>query len=1389
MMRVSPIDDPVTGEQILAVQPPLARNPEAGWQQRLEYFTGRALTHTALRQEQQVRSGRLATIGQVFSPGVVSGLETVAAATEGGALLEIAAGAGLAVSGEIVTVNRNQQVRLDDIRVYAPAAMLAGGSATTEGAYRLGDALAALRAHGLALPQAMVLVLQPVAVEHFSALTSTDPCEYDPTDAAFENWQVLDGCRLALHAWPAELGPLPEAGSWRRNRIAHAVFEYERTLTEGDYPPWWSLGVPIALVGLTPALAFDFLDRYSVVRRGGEAKGGSVPVSPAGNRFLWQARFEQFNEQLADWLTAHPELDPAGLAAEGEFRHLPPVGVLPKECMAPRSELQHFFPLGYGVRALAIPYEQLDLAIAESAPLLPYDLNTPDQVEVLVPVPQAHFEPRLLVVETVDPVFERTIARFAANRDQWLGRRLNLRRKASAIYHAVKGRPLLYPVADFNAVDSLEQAAPFELELVKQGDACRFLTGLAAPPPDWLQNGFDDSPWAAGATGIGYGRAGLATTVADMQGHAVTLYVRHRFQLSEVAEAHRYTLSITTNGGFYAYLNGRPLTAANASRPLYNVPADATLPFAARTYELGELTGRLLAGENVLAIEAHSPGLNAAEFSISVTLLDTEEAYGTTVVPGAANQPPPFGREQYQVTALAELRTYLDTKTPLSDAEVAKLDEIGIEEYIDFLQAKIDRADDRVEFGFLRLRTDIYRVRQMMLGNEAATKLATSPALAEIAKGQSAVATKTELNDFYSRLKQATPTGGPTLGPTAAAKTASAATAARSAATTGFFSGELAAGSGVKIDTGAMTTFTEGTIKTGASQEARLLGIASEASSGELLKYATAEEVGLQNPVIGKVQIFNNATVGERLEESSANVAHMAGVAVKGELVSELLATDLHLDDLAIPGVRDAEENKDKTFADIKADADLLGRIIGGHYDPVGGDDEASYFNGGVRALENVVGLLRLVEGRVHAYRRAVTECRNTVAALQSGLAGIDGRLKVIGDELAEARHDVSVAMALKAEEQARINAINAGRDKVLATLVPFVLFRRPRTVDARRDAPLHFVNPDLSEQPLPLCDLTEVEAPDALEAMLDVVRDAPLKWFIAVNLILPHLSRLADLQVTLAGARKRAATVASSHPYLQATFQGTDKTLQGIGAVLMQSQQRIAVTRRLTASLDLAAFQRLGWQESIARVPEVVSLGDLIDASHGRMAASSRAAAEMNMISRVATCLYARFSGVPAAIRLGWAERLSQYDAPVNLRNLYTLPRFSELDYTERHNMQRLVDWLYGRINGSVSEATGMMSDLIRVALLAASHAPVNRLIAGYLPAPVLVRPGSRFHIVPEAISRVRVGMAISMTAAGATLVRGKVVDITGSQVMVEAHTTVSSSVQLETGTRVQIG
>ena len=180
--------------------------------------------------------------------------------------------------------------------------------------------------------------------------------------------------------------------------------------------------------------------------------------------------------------------------------------------------------------------------------------------------------------------------------------------------------------------------------------------------------------------------------------------------------------------------------------------------------------------------------------------------------------------------------------------------------------------------------------------------------------------------------------------------------------------------------------------------------------------------------------------------------------------------------------------------------------------------------------------------------------------------------------------------------------------------------------------------------------------------------------------------------------------------------------------------------------------------------------------------------AQELASIAEVITCLYVRFSEVSPSIRLDWAERLSQFDAPVNLRNLYTLPRFGELDYMDRHAMQALTDWLYERMGLKYSDATELMSDLIRVSLLLASHAPVNQLISGQVAELTRIKKGSRIRIITD-LSRVRIGMAISMVSGAATVARGKVADISGGQVTAEVTTTVSASVELAAGSKVQIG
>jgi hypothetical protein len=99
-----------------------------------------------------------------------------------------------------------------------------------------------------------------------------------------------------------------------------------------------------------------------------------------------------------------------------------------------------------------------------------------------------------------------------------------------------------------------------------------------------------------------------------------------------------------------------------------------------------------------------------------------------------------------------------------------------------------------------------------------------------------------------------------------------------------------------------------------------------------------------------------------------------------------------------------------------------------------------------------------------------------------------------------------------------------------------------------------------------------------------------------------------------------------------------------------------------------------------------VVSLGDLIDGEHGSGAVASKAATVFEELSRIAACLHEAFSEVLPSIRLDWAERLSQFDATPRLRNLAGLPRWGELDYETRRQLQAYADWLFGQMKAATA-------------------------------------------------------------------------------------------------------
>jgi len=173
--------------------------------------------------------------------------------------------------------------------------------------------------------------------------------------------------------------------------------------------------------------------------------------------------------------------------------------------------------------------------------------------------------------------------------------------------------------------------------------------------------------------------------------------------------------------------------------------------------------------------------------------------------------------------------------------------------------------------------------------------------------------------------------------------------------------------------------------------------------------------------------------------------------------------------------------------------------------------------------------------------------------------------------------------------------------------------------------------------------------------------------------------------------------------------------------------------------------------------------------------------------MGQVATCLHAEFAAVAPVVRLAWIERFSQFDRPALLRDLTVLPQYARLDRDTRRRLQEFVDWLFGSVSSSERDAVNLMNDLVRLCLLLASHAPVNRIIAGHVPRPTPVRPGIQIPIKPLNPELVRVGMDFQVWHASSLVASGKVEDLVRGEITARVTKVLSTTTTLDSTMKVQ--
>ncbi len=1226
---------PGDSESLIGIDPELLQQVDAGWRHRLSLYSGRALSDTALASEQAYRSGLMASLAQSVTPGTAQGLIASLDLSGKDPVLQVTPGYGFCATGEDITLPRLISAALKDLPVVdsVTAAVLGNFDSFS---------------HDTA-NQDFVLIpmLQPVSGQATAAEIDTGSgpievsgdfaasCDRDPEEYAFEDWQTVDGAILVLGAWPKQPDslklPVRAPDETWRNRLAYTIFNAELQLDADGFLPWMRVGIPLGLLGFTTDWKPLFLDHNVLVRPGGLAR--RAYLQPFGTDILrvspniGDARLFQLLEQVAGSTKL------TSLASE--FVTLPPSGILPVGAVDLQNRKNLWFPDAWTLHAGPIHAEEIETAILSSIDCAPLDVTKPEEINILVPLSDAVYDPNVLVTETVAPEFQQEIDKATAARNLVLQHRKDLQLKRNVL------------------------------------------------------------------------RQALALTPIDLDAG-----------LTDVEKAARDVAGFTP------------------------VP---------------------------------------------------EEAFGTVSNAGVLVS-----------SAISDIKTKAVAPSPVplfTAADLTILDSNGLQQFMDTVNARISKADDLINTAFLRSQTDIYRYRQHVLGAADATRLAVSPILANIAIGDSAAATASNLHDYLTSTLNSRPLTAvvPSAPPPAAASTNT------TNATNTFSRIQLASASSTLVNSrvftlqkssATLTKFGQGSATrfdlTDTPQFNKAFQDSTTVSSNPGIIAVTpptpiVSEIQDASPLVGAELNLRTLTVADRLKQSPSQEALFYSVANRNDVFARLLDDlEITVDDIQFfVHVADAQGQvsvQAHKIGDLRTPATratVLGQVQQGGL--VANADEAAVFNAGIRTLEQHSLMLRALEARVAEYRNFVMFCGNMLLSIQTSAGDITNRLTQLDNDLSEQRQNLGFVSALMADEVVRVNGVNQTRSSILQA-VTLIAFARPRTLKTESNVPTRQLVPGNVVSPVPQC-LSQVQTiPPELREMAGLIRECPLRWFPEIEVLLDQLDRLNHLRDLAAAVQSRAYQQLQTQPRQSSAYSHPGVYGRAIGAAFetQQNVMRQYMTER--SRFEPSLYYNRSWTEQRQVIGYYAAIADLLAAEAVHLEIANTTARVIQQVGGVAACLYDRVSRTPPVDRLEWAEFLRGPGSTAPLRNLSELPRWNEQPYLDRQQMQLIVDWMFARIDTSDATAVNFMSDIIRVAVLLASHAPVNEILAGEVSSRTLPILNTVFTLNSSSI-RVARGMPVQLYQAGELTAQATVEDLDGETVVARYTNIYKPNVFIEAG------
>ena len=178
------------------------------------------------------------------------------------------------------------------------------------------------------------------------------------------------------------------------------------------------------------------------------------------------------------------------------------------------------------------------------------------------------------------------------------------------------------------ALRTSASTVPFETALIEADADWKYLLAFGNErgpnekkvPNGWTTIGFDDSAFAVGPAGFGYGDEDDAT---ELPFGTTVILLRHEFMLNDPLMSEFLVLQVDYDDGFVAYLNGTRVVVVNApveELGLDSVASGSHESGSAERFDLSAHVGLLRQGKNVLAVAGFNVHRASSDMSLKVAL-------------------------------------------------------------------------------------------------------------------------------------------------------------------------------------------------------------------------------------------------------------------------------------------------------------------------------------------------------------------------------------------------------------------------------------------------------------------------------------------------------------------------------------------------------------------------------------------------------------------------------------------------------------------------------------------------------------------------------------------------------------------------------------------------